>query len=504
MNNQAIDEPVGVWLESAKRRLMHAVDRSNSLRLAVLVLANLAGVALMLSPLLIMAFTALIAVDSANQSEGALDWILFAIFGALCLLSGYLSVEFYLTRPTRLRAVPVTKQQAPELFDMVERSVSHHKTKPITHIALTTDAELRVQAVPKWPLPIFHEYTLVAGAPLMFFLSAAQFRVALAEAFGETARIQRGISGWAVQAAEDWPAIVEALQANPTPLSHILQKPATWIADITGELCSDLRSTWQQKELRFALANSEETTARDYLANRVIAISFLEKRFLPIMFRAAERYPTPSVKPFSQFDTILEKAISQNTARHWLRQAEATRGTDPLSLRDVLADLGFDGLRWSPALETNAFRRLFRSPDVLENLNRFWQKMIEPEWSRHHASFQRENTRFENLQTKSHVQPLHGTAAICYAQLATRFLNKEQAIAVYQEMYRTNLDSAAVCFACGREMLSAGQITAGSEAIQRAVNLDHSLADRARALLSQHKQGPTGENLPFAAVAQLA
>jgi hypothetical protein len=353
-------------------------------------------------------------------------------------------------------------------------------------------------------LPAFHDYTLVVGAPLLFFLSPAQFRLGVARAVAETARRQKGISGWAVGAAQDWPAILQAMEAHPAPLTKLLLKPATWLADVTGALAKDLRSNWQQSATLAVLQGADEQSAKEYLANQVIAVAFLEKRFWPIIFRAAERYPKPAVTPFSQFETILQKGISRDTAQRWLRQAEATRGTEPLALRDILSDLGFGGLHWSQPPESNTYHRLFSSPAVLQRLDKFWQKAIEPEWSRRHASFQQENKLFANLQLKAHLHSLRGTAAIGYVQLATRFLDKQQAVAIYRETYRTNLDSAAVCFACGREMLFAGQIVEGCEALQRAADLDSLLTDRAYTLIRQHKQGPLGQKEAFGATAQLA
>lgn len=504
MNHEAIAERINIWLEPTKRRLSRAADSSPALRILFLVLGNLAGFALMLSPPLTMGLSAALALAIAHHAQGPLDWVLFATLGAVSLLSGYVSVQFYFIRPSGMNEVPITSQQAPELFDILARQVVDHKIHPVDQVFITPDAGLRIQVVPKGLVPVFHEYALIVGAPLLFFLTPAQFRLAVARAVAETALRQKGISGWAVKTAEDWPAIVQALEARSTPLANFLLRPATWVADLTGALAKDLRSNWQQSATESVLKNADEQTAKDYLSNQVIALSFLERRFWPIIFRAAERYPKPAVTPFSQFETILQKGISGATARRWLRQAEATRGTEPLALRDILSNLGFDGLRWSQPPESNTYHRLFSSPAVLQRLDKFWQHAIEPEWSRRHASFQRENRLFENLHLKAHLHSLRGTAAIGYVQLATRFLDKQQAIAICRETYRANLDSAAVCFACGREMLSAGQVVEGCEALQRAADLDSLLTDRAFGLIREHKQGHLGDRARFGATAQLA
>jgi hypothetical protein len=55
-------------------------------------------------------------------------------------------------------------------------------------------------------------------------------------------------------------------------------------------------------------------------------------------------------------------------------------------------------------------------------------------------------------------------------------------------MYQANPDNADICYASGREMLACGHSKEGYEALQRASELDRSLAIRAHALINEHKQ----------------
>ena len=59
-------------------------------------------------------------------------------------------------------------------------------------------------------------------------------------------------------------------------------------------------------------------------------------------------------------------------------------------------------------------------------------------------------------------------------------------------MYKGNQDNADICFASGREMLACGNSQVGYEALQRASELDRSLAIRAQALINGHKQAWLG------------
>jgi hypothetical protein len=55
-------------------------------------------------------------------------------------------------------------------------------------------------------------------------------------------------------------------------------------------------------------------------------------------------------------------------------------------------------------------------------------------------------------------------------------------------VYEGNPDNADICYASGREMLACGYSQEGYEALQRASELDRSLAIRAHALINEHKQ----------------
>jgi hypothetical protein len=225
----------------------------------------------------------------------------------------------------------------------------------------------------------------------------------------------------------------------------------------------------------------------EYLASQVVASSFLDQQYWPMIFKASERCPTPVVKPFSHFELILERILTEDTAKRWLLQAQASRDVRHLGLRDLLAVLGIDHLQWSKLPERNAFHAIFKSKAILKNLDQYWQTMVTSEWNERHTGFRKEKTRFDKLQKRAQLQNLRGDSALHYIQLATSFLDKEESIAVFLSTYKGNLDDAEICYASGREMLACGYSEVGYEALQRASELDSSLALRAHALINEHK-----------------
>ncbi|MEA2093651.1 MAG: hypothetical protein U9P11_03700 [Pseudomonadota bacterium] len=371
---------------------------------------------------------------------------------------------------------------------MLERRISHFKINQIDDIVLTPQTELKIQASPSWAIPFFHNYTLCVGAPSLFFISPGQFRLALAGAIAATAHRQNSVLGWAVQASEDWTIIIKALERHPTLFAKLVLKPVIRIAAFTERLSAELRAQLQQIQSRWVLEHTDENNTMEYLANHVVASSFLAQQYWPMIFKAAERCPTPVVKPFSHFELLLERTLTEDSAKRWLLQAQASRDARHTGLRNLLAALSIDHLQWSELPESNAFHGIFKSNAILKNLDEYWRTIVEPEWSERHSSFRKKKTRFEKLQERAQRQNLRGDSALHYIQLAASFLDKDEANSVYLSMYKGNLDNADICYASGREMLACGYSQEGYEALQRASELDMSLTNRAQALIYEHKQ----------------
>ena len=318
MQQHALSEQIGVWFAPALTKAKRTVERSNHLRLVLLSLASILGCTLMLSPLILLATAAVATLYLLSHIQGPLDWFLAGALSGTSLFFGILSMQLYYTRPGTPSGVSLKEKQAPLLFSMLERRVSHFGIKPVERIVLTPRAELILQATPSWPIPFFHRYTLCVGAPSLFFISPGQFRLALAGAFAAAARRQNSVAGWAVQAADDWAIITRSLEKHPALYARIFLKPVSRIADVTKTLSIELRAQLQQIQSRWVLENTDESNAVDYLANHVVASSFLEQQYWPMIFKAAERCPTPVVKPFSHFELILERTLTEDAAKRWL------------------------------------------------------------------------------------------------------------------------------------------------------------------------------------------
>lgn len=464
----------------------HLLNRSERLRTTVLVLANSAGCLLMLSPALSLIAATSSAIYIYNHIQGPLDWFMFECMLGVAAFSAYLTWQLLNSHPEQPEGVRLKPEQSPEIFRLLERRANHFRIKPVTHINLSTGTELKIVGTPVWAVPIYHRHTLCAGAPLLFFLGRGQFRLGLAGAVAVAANKRACLSGWLVQAANDWPLIISALKSNDSLLSRLLLKPVDWLATHIEHLSIRLRADWRQQQSRWVLDNSDEQNTTDYLANHLVATAFLDEQYWPMIFKAADRSPTPVVKAFSHLPLLLHKTLNKKHAERWLTEAQAFGKQQQTGVRDLLAELRIDHLAWPGLPAESAFDTLFSNKEILKQLDTYWQNTIETQWRDAHARYKNHEFRFDQLKIRAQEQGLRGESALKFVKLAPQFVDHQGAIAIYKEMYNNNSDDAKVCFACGLALLRSSSVNAGITALQRAANLDPALAKRARALVSEH------------------
>lgn len=465
----------------------YLLNRSERIRTATLVLANAAGCGLMLSPALALVSAIGGAIYIYNHIQGPLDWFIFECLLAVAAFSAYLTWNLLNIHPEQPDGVQLKPEQSPELFGMLERRASHFRIKSINHINLSTGTELKVVGTPLWAAPVYHRYTLCAGAPMLFFLGRGQFRLGLAGAVAAAANRQSSLSGWLDQAANDWPLIINALQNSDSLLARLFLKPVSWLAMHIEDLSMQLRADWKKQQSRWILDNSDEQNTADYLANSLVAAAFLDNQYWPMIFKAADRCPTPVVKAFSHLPLLLPKTLSTKLAERWLIEAQTFGKQQQNGVRDLLAELRIDHLSWQGLPAESAFKALFSNREILKQLDTYWQNNIEPEWREAHATYKNQESRFNELKKRSGKPGLRGGSALNLIKLVPQFVAGNAALEIYMDVYKNNTDDAKVCFACGLALLRHGSATEGTAAMQRAATLNPALEKRTRALINESR-----------------
>ncbi|TCK17045.1 hypothetical protein DFR30_0265 [Thiogranum longum] len=483
MHYQALNNSPHHVSHSFGLRAKRVLDRNPALRLAVLGLLNGAASLMLLSPAITLSSASLSAIWLYNHINGPLDWFFTEALCALALVSGWVAIQQYLTRPRQSEGVHLEEQDCPELFSMLERRTSHFDTPAPDLVILTDEARLSIRQVPHTVIPFGHKSILAIGAPLLFFLSRDLFRLALAGAVAAHARKQHGLRGWIIRRCEDWPQVIEALQNRPSLFARLFLPVLQRLDSLNHLLGQEMRAELQQDAGQWVAEHTDEQQAEQLLAAQILTGLFLQRQYWPMVMKAADRCPSPVVKPFSHFELLLGKTLNRDTANRWLLQAQ-TSNNDNREVRDMLAGLRLERLTWSGLPETPAINGLVPG-NVLKALDRAWQIRIQSEWDEHHARFQHDLKRFNQLRQQHAEQVLHGEPAMRYVELAEQLVDMDELAEICQSVCESNRNDPALNFSCGRRLIESGRARTGCQALQRAAELDQSLAHRAHAMINE-------------------
>jgi len=466
------------------KRCRRLLSRSPWLRSNALAAANVLGTLVVLSPLILLVTASLGALNLFAQSRGPLDMFFGLVSLAIAAFCAWLSLQLYQLHPNDRAGVELAETDTPELFGILQRRIQHFRIKPVSHIIATTEAELRIAATPRWPMPLLHKHSLHIGIPLLFFLGRTQFRAVLAGAAAHATHRQKTFSGWLEQACDDWPLISVSLCSSDCQVARLLEKPVRQINAIIEELSAPMRSDWRQQQTRWILDNSDEKNATTLLANQLVAKAFLEKQYWPMVMKAAERSPAPVVQAFSHLPVLLHKILDKKLADRWLLQSHTALGQRDTGTRDLMAHLCIDHLDWPGLPKRTIFDRLFDSSRILKKMDRYWQDSVKQDWEEAYANHKNDRERFERLRPQQ--QKLRGDSALRYINLTPSFVSGEEEIQIYRDIVTSNPEDARVCFACGLAMLRASQGKRGKDALNRARSLEPKLSRRVKELFGEY------------------
>ena len=473
------------WLGQHKRTLQQAAHRHESVRLGLLLIANSPCGLAIIAPILITIAAFAGAIQTYEHRAGPLDLFIIEALTATGLVASFISLQLLRIRPSVPAGIRIKNSDAGELYGILERRVAHFKTPPVNGVVVSTDSKICIVSTPRWLLPVAQYNELRVGFPLMYFLSPAQFRLALASVMYSFAYKQHHWRGWLAQAISDWPKILDALKEKNNLASRLLQKPVSLTMRVNERLGQELIDDCRQKEILWLQKNSDDGSANDFLAIQIVTEMFLEKQYWPMIFKATERCPAPVVKPFSHFEWLLEKLLRVEDTKRWLLQTQVSKNRE---IRDTLAALSIDHIHWPGLPSVSSMATLIHSSQLSRQLDALWREQIQLKWDDMHHKFQIEKKRFEQLNQRAQRQTLRGKSALHYVELAESFVKNENLREVYLSVYQGNQDDASVCFACGKKLLATPAAKCGIAALERATELDRGYSHRARALINQHKQ----------------
>lgn len=430
----------------------------------------------------------LIKIVSALQSDGVT-----ALAGqapnlgvlALCIA---LTVSLWRLRAQDPAGEPLTEQQAPELFDLVDELRDAFKVPPILDIHLADTPQLAVHRIPRTGYPFLFRHVLVAGLPVLQCLSLDQFKCLLASHLGELSAVRTDVAGWIAQMVRSWEAYRPAVAGRWTPAALLYRGLLAGYAPLLRALTARLDRDHRLRRDHYAQEIASDDLVVEMLAGEVIMQRFLQEHYWPTVYRTAEHSATPNFKVFRNLEAVFRRRTDHDTVALWLREAFVGKWRsderDP-GLKARLHEIGHSDIAYRQPEGGSAAQALLGASYqwVLDRCDARWAEEHREEWRQRHDKSQRQYARLDALREAMRKHGLKGEEAMTYAGLVKRYGTAEEAREAYEAILRLNPGDARIHFGAGKFLLAAGEAR-GVELLEQAMALDKRFVDPACRLIS--------------------
>ncbi|HAX74761.1 MAG TPA: peptidase [Cyanobacteria bacterium UBA11372] len=360
--------------------------------------------------------------------------------------------------------LPLSRQQAPRLFALVNELTAKLQAPRFHHILLTEDFNAGVRQRPRLGVFGWYQNYLIVGLPLMQALSQSQFRAVLAHELGHLSGNHNRFNGWIYRIQTTYALMFERLhQSGHEGSSVLFDSFFNWYAPFFSAYSFVLRRMNEYEADRCAAELAGEKNAAEALINVEVKARFLESSFWPDVFKKVQHQIEPPATTYSQMFTAMEASGNCENATKWLAQAlaEKTNNADTHPcLSDRLTALGYSQAKQQkitlpPPVKTSAAQQLLG--EVLNQLtagfDADWKQANATPWRQRYAYVQESLQKLQSLAEKAQKQPLTPEEAWNRACWTEEFNGQEVALPLFKEILETQPSHAAANYAVGQILL---------------------------------------------------
>jgi Zn-dependent protease with chaperone function len=350
--------------------------------------------------------------------------------------------------------VPLEATDAPPLFETIHKVRGHVRAH---RVLLTDDFNAAVVQVPRLGALGWQKNFLLLGLPLMQALSPAQFEAVLAHEFGHLSGSHGKLGGWIYRVRAGWDRIVGKMEEEEHWGSFLFLPFFRWYAPWFAAYSFVLARQQEYEADRDGVEIASGREMADALCSLPVRGDFLEDRYWPGVYRAADRVARPAVGPHESMRAALREGPRPEDAQASLAAAldrPTTLADTHPCLSDRLAALGEEP-RVPPASEASAAAALLGAalPKLAGALDARWKRHVDDWWTTRHEYVREATARLAELDGKEEKEPLDLDDAWEQAQLREEFEGADHALVLYQSLLHREPALAGAQFAVGRILL---------------------------------------------------
>jgi Zn-dependent protease with chaperone function len=370
-----------------------------------------------------------IGVMVAGRFSGALIKVAIILLAfAFTLLR---SLWIKVTEP---EGVPLTRDDAPPLFEMVERLRQKTDAPKFSKLLLTTEFNAAAAQLPRLGIFGWPKNYLIVGLPLMQALSPQEFESVIAHELGHLRSGHANFGSKVYRVFETW----ERLSESGTGL---LASFANWYFPRLSAYTFPLRRQDEYEADKIAAEAVGARVAADALCGIHVRSEVLKKKLWePLQKRLAVETEAPR-HIFQEQGRILrqertEPEADQRTLRHALLEDTTFADSHP-ALKDRLAALGVEPR--IPEKPTHSAAEAFFGSNLsrlTELLDGIWYREAAQSWRTGHAQAKVARNKFELLATKrNNDESLTDEEAYEYASGIEEYEGEDAALPLYRALF---------------------------------------------------------------------
>lgn len=308
--------------------------------------------------------------------------------------------------------VPLTRQQVPRLFALVDELTTQLQAPRFHHILMTRDFNAAVEQRPRLGIFGWQQNYLIVGLPLMQGLSLEQFKAVLAHELGHLSGNHARFGGWIYRVQKTWMQLLGQLDQGASSL--LFHGFFNWYAPFFSAYSFVLRRMNEYEADRCAAQLAGANHTAEALINVSVKARLLEEGFWSEVYNRVADQPDPPAQTYTQMMTALRQPVPITQGDRWLEQALAeqtdTDDTHPC-LRDRLQALGYAGdpqtLPLPGSLSVSAADQLLGQAvqTFVMQFDQDWHLEVSTSWRQKYASIQEGLTRLEQLAAKASLTP---------------------------------------------------------------------------------------------------
>jgi len=355
----------------------------------------------------------------------------------------------------------VTRQTAPELFQMLDDLRKRLRTPRLHHVLITSDFNAGVMQVPRLGLFGWHRSYLFIGLPLMKSLTIEQFQSVLAHELGHLSRGHARAGNWIYRLRLIW----QRLDAAFADTSHWGAAPIRaffkWYIPRFSATSFPLARANEYEADAAAIELTSARSAAQALTAVSIVGSYLSEKYWPKIHASARELPQPAFAPYSEFIATAIQDVPADELRTWQDTALAAKtsydDTHP-SLLDRLKAMGAQA-EFAPPLAGNSAERLLGAERarVESAFDTQWRARVAESWKQVHENTRSQRLRIVELRAEAAQGELDEKIALELANLEEDVgEGPTAALRMRRALLKKYPDSLPARFSLARQLLQAG------------------------------------------------